>query len=354
MIAPRPRRPGLRSSSKIIDPGESFNQCLNSVHPRVKFTREEKEDNKIAFLDVLVSRGADGTILTQIYRKPSNTNILIKPNSCHDPKVHMASFKGEICRATHLCTSPSQTKKEIEFAMNVYEDNGHDRKVLEKIASTYKPASGTNNQRRHQQQQQQRQQQQADSTPGNLFSVLPFHNIDIEEVEFRPYATLPFIPGISNQLKRVLNKAGCNAFFRSGQKLQNILCGKNKTRPDPLKTKGIYKFQCLCSSDAIYVGETARSFEMRSSEHQQAADKGKWTHSGLTQYHQNCDAPIDWTKPEILSQVSGKDKKKMKYDLKVQEALFIKKFNCGPNHGLNEDWGSYVKTNSWAPILDKL
>jgi hypothetical protein len=110
-------------------------------------------------------------------------------------------------------------------------------------------------------------------------------------------------------------------FFRSGQKLQNILCGKNKIGPDPLKTKGIYKFQCSCSPSTIYVGETAHSFEKRSSEHQQAADKGKWTQSGLTQHIQNCNAPIDWKEPKIFSQVNGKDKKKIKYDLKVQEAL---------------------------------
>jgi hypothetical protein len=98
----------------------------------------------------------------------------------------------------------------------------------------------------------------------------------------------------------------------------------------------------------------ARSFEKRSSEHQNAAEKGKWSHSGLTQHRETCSAPIDWDNPEILSCVSGKDKKKMKFDLKVQEALFIKKLNSGPNHGLNEDWGSYVKTGSWAPILSKL
>ena len=45
-------RPGLRSNSSQPDPAESFNQCLNSIHPRVRFTREVEEDGKIAFLDV--------------------------------------------------------------------------------------------------------------------------------------------------------------------------------------------------------------------------------------------------------------------------------------------------------------
>ena len=33
--------PGLRSNDTLTDPAEAFNQCLNSVHPRIKFTHEE-------------------------------------------------------------------------------------------------------------------------------------------------------------------------------------------------------------------------------------------------------------------------------------------------------------------------
>ena len=42
--------------------------------------------------------------------------------------------------------------------------------------------------------------------------------------------------------------------------------------------------------------------------------------------------------------MTGKNKKKLDYDQKVCEALEIKKENCGPRKGINEDRGSYVKT----------
>ena len=51
-----PRRTGLRSDTSHIDPAISFNDCLNSVHPRVQFTREDEENQAIAFLDVFVSK----------------------------------------------------------------------------------------------------------------------------------------------------------------------------------------------------------------------------------------------------------------------------------------------------------
>ena len=66
----------------------------------------------------------------------------------------------------------------------------------------------------------------------NLFAELPFHpEPPSDDVRLRPFATINFIPGVSHRLKRAFQKAGCNLFHRGGQKLQNILCGKNKSRP---------------------------------------------------------------------------------------------------------------------------
>ena len=137
---PTPRRQGLRSENQPrSNPADDFRECLNAVHPRVQFTMEEEEEKSIAFLDVHITRQNDGSLTTKIYRKPSNTNIGIKPQSCQDPKVVTASFKGELCRCYRLCSSIEQTKKEIQFTLNLYEDNGNNREKLQKIADEYEP-----------------------------------------------------------------------------------------------------------------------------------------------------------------------------------------------------------------------
>ena len=38
----------------------------------------------------------------------------------------------------------------------------------------------------------------------------------------------------------------------------------------------------------------------------------------------------------------------------VREALEIKRRNTGPNNGLNEDWGAYVKTQMWNPVFNTM
>ena len=52
--------------------------------------------------------------------------------------------------------------------------------------------------------------------------------------------------------------------------------------------------------------------------------------------------------------MAGKNKKKLNYDLKVREAFEIKKANCGPGKGLNEDWGAYIKTDAWNPVFNTM
>ena len=54
------------------------------------------------------------------------------------------------------------------------------------------------------------------------------------------------------------------------------------------------------------------------------------------------------------SSPSGPPPKKLDYDQKEWEALKIKKENCGPGKGMNEDWGSYVKTDAWNPVFNTM
>ena len=56
-------------------------------------------------------------------------------------------------------------------------------------------------------------------------------------------------------------------------------------------------------------------------------------------------------RPIILCTMNAKTKAKLKRDLRIREALEIQRHNCGPGQGMNEDWGSYVKTTQWGPVF---
>nr|VZI00771.1 unnamed protein product [Spirometra erinaceieuropaei] len=64
-----------------------FQDLLNSIFPDIQFTREDEEDEKLPFLDVLVTRTPDGKLSTTVYRKATNTTQFLNYHSNH-PLVH--------------------------------------------------------------------------------------------------------------------------------------------------------------------------------------------------------------------------------------------------------------------------
>ena len=192
-----------------------------------------------------------------------------------------------------------------------------------------------------------------EANPENLFDVLPFRGVPLsDEDDYKPYICVPYIPGATyHRMKRACKKAGVNLVTKSGKKLQDILCAPNKSHHNPVSKPGIYQFQCPCSDKAKYVGQTARSILTRGKEHGKAVEKANWTHSGISAHKENCPETIDWTAPLVLNTKTNKNKRKLTYDLKVREALEIRRANCGPGQGLNEDFGAYVKSTMWNPVF---
>ena len=351
-----PRRTGLRNDDEQErKPIEDFNKCLNDVHSRVQFTREEEENQTIAFLDVLITRHDNGTLSTSIYRKPSNTNICIKPQSCQAPNVAAASFKGELCRCHRLCSSADQIQKEIDYTLNLYEDNGHKRETLQHIADNYAPPPQKPPVKKKTYTYKQKCEMADDeSCTKSLFDQLPFRNTNISDEEEKLFACINYIPEIAHQMRKTLKKAGIATTFTSGTSLKDILCGQNKTHAPREKKKGIYKYTCTCSDKAVYIGQTYRTFETRWKDHERAANRGDKDYSGITQHLHHCPEKFDQQNFDVIHTMQDKKKARLGYNLRMREAFEIRRHDTGPGKGLNEDNGAYLKTDMWDPILKSL
>ena len=77
----------------------------------------------------------------------------------------------------------------------------------------------------------------------------------------------------------------------------------------------------------------------------------QWVHSGISQHHQHCQQSFSLENFEPLHTMQSKHKQKPGYDLRVCEAMEIRRHGSGPGKGLNEDMGAYIKTDMWDPIL---
>ena len=72
---------------------EQFHKHLNKQHPQIQFTRKEEGDNnKISFLDLLVKREKERFTMT-VYRKPINIDRYTPFFSHHHPHVKSGTIR---------------------------------------------------------------------------------------------------------------------------------------------------------------------------------------------------------------------------------------------------------------------
>jgi hypothetical protein len=65
---------------------------FNSTIPNMKFTLQKEENNKINFLDITITKERD-SLLFEIYRKPTTTDVIIPNDSCHLSEHKTASIR---------------------------------------------------------------------------------------------------------------------------------------------------------------------------------------------------------------------------------------------------------------------
>ena len=122
---------------QAIKQANDFLVILNSQDPRVQYTMETEDSNKnLGYLDLNVCNDYSGSYDFSVFRKEAITNVQIKPNSCINPHISEGVFKGFVARAHRLC-SPKNLKNEMEFLVDVFTENGHERSNLEAIVRNY-------------------------------------------------------------------------------------------------------------------------------------------------------------------------------------------------------------------------
>ena len=111
---------------------EEFLRVLNSQEPRIQFEPEYEDNNKqLNFLDCTIINTRNGRYETKVFRKNAITNVQIKSDSHHDDNIKYGIFKGFLHRARAVCTE-KYLENEIQFLINVFVENGYDKKTLEK------------------------------------------------------------------------------------------------------------------------------------------------------------------------------------------------------------------------------
>ena len=101
--------------------------CLNHLHPSLTFTMDEKKDNKLPFLDVLVERRSFACV-TCIYRKPMFTSLYSSWDVFTPKSRKVKLIKGLTFRALKICPD-NMVKSEFEQIKNLFLGNRYPEEV---------------------------------------------------------------------------------------------------------------------------------------------------------------------------------------------------------------------------------
>ncbi len=195
---------------------------------------------EVPFLDVLVQRHRDGKINTSVYRKSSNSDIVLHYSSNHPPSHKRLCVKTLFNRAQLYCSDRTTLALEHSYLLNMFRNCGYPLPFI-RLSMRRKIPRG------HGQR-------------GNLTPEVPSEDQRTSQESEPRWATLPYINGISETLARHLRSHNIKVAHKLTATLRTTLVKAKDTIPLETKAGLIYQFPCK-GCNAKYVEETGKTLK---------------------------------------------------------------------------------------------
>ena len=111
--------------------------------------------------------------------------------------------------------------------------------------------------------------------------------------------TLPYVRGLSEPIKRMLEEVDIRVRFRLNTTLRKILVKPKDPVPVERRTGIVYQIPCKDCSQT-YVGQSGRTITDRIKEHQRAVKNGDTNNSAVAEHAWKHQHRMDWSASEVL------------------------------------------------------
>lgn len=209
-------------------------EILNAQFPSIKFTYELEKENKLPFLDVVITRAVD-RLEFGVYRKPTNVPRYI-PADSHCPISHKkAAFNSMVYRLCKLPLNAQNFMDEIGYIKYTARLNGYDEHMIDKLVDKQSKIIRRMN-----------------------LTTLSSQSDTKKRIKFH------YAPRITNKFKSVFKPYNIDLAFTT-EALRGKL-GSLKDRTENEAKSGIYEIDCdHCNQK--YIGQTMRQIITRFKEH---------------------------------------------------------------------------------------
>ena len=210
-----------------------------------------------------------------------------------------------------MCSSNAIRERELETIRTIMVENGYKRKFVNKVI-------------RRQIRRSERSRTTTDENRG------------------KTSVQLPFIDGLSQEVRRIVREANIRCTFTAPNTLQKLHNVKDSL-PLCSATHAIYSIKCK-TCDEEYIGESMRSLDTRCKEHRDAIRLAQCAKSAVADHvlseEHSQPHEIDWQSVRILGRAQGTTERRMK------EAMLI--YQRHPK--MNRDIGM-ERSSVWNSVL---
>jgi hypothetical protein len=113
---------------------EKIQDYMSKPHPNLEFTPTLEDNNRISFLDLLITR-QPSSIEIDIYRKPTTTDTTINFTSNHPTEHKFVAYRYLINQMTSLPLSPEKEKKIWQTILTIANNNNFPVPIIKKLKS---------------------------------------------------------------------------------------------------------------------------------------------------------------------------------------------------------------------------
>ena len=281
---------------------ETFHNYLNSWHKNMNFT-VEVGDKKIPFLDIDIN--VENAILeTEVYRKPTNTNLLLNFDSCVPKQWKRGLVQTLLNRAYNVCSNWIKFNTEVDKLVDILRQNGYPTSFVLNLVRDFLD-------------------KKISPTCGNIKEEI--QNCLIVKIPYFGFESLQFRKQLGKILKRAKLQDKVKIVF-TVKKLRSCFSLKDST-PKILKANVVYLFTCGVDPSIQYIGKTSRHLAKRIKEHRSRI-------SAIHDHRLNCQCSCDPDNFSIL------DTAQNEFALRIKEAIYIRQNNPVLNKQLSNS-GSY-------------
>ncbi|XP_040293005.1 uncharacterized protein LOC121004741 [Bufo bufo] len=110
---------------------ENFLACLNQNTRNIRLTWKYSLTN-VEFLDIMITKGSDGHLSTDLFRKSTAVNALLHASSAHHPNTIRAIPTGQFLRTRRICSSDKQFEQQAGVLTQRFLERGYQYNTIQR------------------------------------------------------------------------------------------------------------------------------------------------------------------------------------------------------------------------------